>query len=41
MTSTVSVTGYDQLKTTLENYGKDQRIFILFSGAKDNEGHSW
>jgi hypothetical protein len=41
MTSTVSVTGYDQLKTTLGNYGKDQRIFILFSGAKDNEGHSW
>jgi hypothetical protein len=41
MTSSVSVAGYDQLKSTVEQYGKDKRIFILFCGAKDSEGHSW
>jgi hypothetical protein len=41
MTSSVSVTGYDELKNTVEKYEKDKRIFILFSGAKDSEGHSW
>ncbi|CAF1094013.1 unnamed protein product [Rotaria sp. Silwood1] len=41
MTSLVSIEGYEQLKKTLENYGKDKRIFILFSGAKDSQGHSW
>jgi len=41
MTSSVSVTGYDELKNTVEKYGKDKRIFILFCGAKDSQGHSW
>ena len=41
MSSPVSVTGYDQLKDTVEKYDKDKRIFVLFFGAKDSEGHSW
>jgi hypothetical protein len=41
MTSTVSVAGCDELKNTVEKYGKDKRIFVLFCGAKDSEGHSW
>ncbi len=41
MTSSVFATGYDDLKNLVEKYGKDKRIFILFGGAKDSEGHSW
>jgi len=41
MSSTVTVNGYEELKTTSENYGKDKRVFIIFCGAKDSEGHSW
>ncbi|CAF3971966.1 unnamed protein product [Rotaria sp. Silwood2] len=41
MSSSIFLTGYEQLKKTLENYGKDKRVFVLFSGAKDSQGHSW
>jgi hypothetical protein len=41
MTSTVSIEGYDELKNTVGKYEKDKRIFVLFCGAKDSDGHSW
>lgn len=41
MSSSVSVSGYEELKNTVTKYGNDQRIFVLFSGTKDAEGHSW
>ena len=41
MTSSVSVSGYDELKNAVEKYGKDKRVFVLFCGSKDSEGHSW
>lgn len=41
MTSSISVAGYDQLKETVEKYDKDKRIFVLFCGEKDIQGHSW
>lgn len=41
MSSSLSVTGYEELKTTLNNVDKDKRIFLLFSGTKDDKGHSW
>ena len=37
----VSVTSYEQLKSTVNDLGKDKRVFVLFSGAKDANGHSW
>ncbi|CAF3093384.1 unnamed protein product [Rotaria socialis] len=41
MTSSLSVTGYEEFKNILNNYGKDKRIFLLFSGSKDDQGNSW
>ena len=33
--------GYDELKNTVKKLGKDKRIFVLFCGSKDSQGHSW
>jgi hypothetical protein len=35
------VNGYDELKTLVKNTEKDKRIFVLFYGSKDSQGHSW
>ncbi len=35
------VNGYDELKNTVKKIGKDKRIFVLFDGSKDSQGHSW
>lgn len=33
--------GYDELKNIVKKLGKDKRIFVLFYGSKDSQGHSW
>jgi len=35
------VNGYDELKNTVKKIGRDKRIFVLFYGSKDSQGHSW
>ncbi len=35
------VNGYDELKNIVKKLGKDKRIFVLFYGSKDAQGHSW
>ncbi|CAF0756646.1 unnamed protein product [Adineta ricciae] len=35
------VNSYDELKNLVKTIEKDKRIFVLFYGAKDNQGHSW
>jgi hypothetical protein len=37
----LSVNSYDELKNIIKKFGQDKRIFVLFCGAKDNQGHSW
>ncbi len=35
------VNGYDELKNAVKKIGRDKRIFVLFYGSKDSQGHSW
>jgi hypothetical protein len=35
------VNGYDELKNTIKQCGKEKRIFVLFYASKDSQGHSW
>lgn len=36
----LSVHGYDELKTTLKQIGKDKRIFVFFFDSKGEKRHS-
>lgn len=33
--------GYNELKTLVTRFGKDQRVFVLFYGARNRQGRSW
>ncbi len=35
------VNDYDELKNVVKKVEKGKRIFVLFCGAKDSQGHSW
>ena len=35
------VNGYDELKNTVKQFGKEKRIFVLFYASKDSQGNSW
>lgn len=37
----ISVDDYRSLKSTIDQFDKTKRIFILFSGSKDSNGISW
>lgn len=35
------VDGYEQFQEKIGQLGKDHRIFVLFTGSKDEHGISW
>ena len=35
------VNGYDELKNTLKQIGKDKRIFVFFFDSKNEKRHNW